>query len=62
AWLSLAGFRDNRNSTRGWIFGTTAGFFYGGNIYGSTVAAKVYNQKMEDDLLAKVQFEIDLLK
>jgi hypothetical protein len=36
---------------RGWIFGSIGAVFYAGNIYGSTVAARVYNHQLEVSLL-----------
>lgn len=62
AWLSYDSLREDKDSTRGVIFGTMSGLFYGGNIYGSSIAAKAYNRRAEDDLLAKIQIEVDLIK
>ena len=53
---------DGRDSIRGWLWGSWGGFLYAGNIYGSTVAAKIYNQRIENELFTKIQLEIDLLK
>lgn len=51
AWEAYRGFRDDGNdSVRGWIFGSLALFFYGGNIYGSLVAVQIYNDHIEDAL------------
>jgi len=63
SWFAYDGFKeDGRHSLKGWIWGIWGGFLYIGNIYGSTVAAKVYNQRIEDEIFTKIQFEIDLLK
>jgi tetratricopeptide (TPR) repeat protein/TM2 domain-containing membrane protein YozV len=38
--LAWDGFRENGfRSIRGWLFGSAAGVFYAGNVYGSTIAA-----------------------
>ncbi len=54
-WQAYDGFsKDGRRSARGWIYGTLSGVFYLGNIYGSVVAVKIYNQRMEDDFLNRI--------
>ena len=59
-WQAYDGFHEKgRNSTKGWIFATVGGIFYLGNIYGSTVAAHIYNQQLEKNLLAKIEVEIN---
>jgi len=51
-FLAWDGFRENGvDSVRGWIFGSMGAVFYAGNIYGSTVAARVHNHQLEVSLL-----------
>ena len=53
--LAWDGFRENGiHSIRGWIFGSAFGIFYSGNIYGSTIAARVYNYQSETNLLERL--------
>jgi tetratricopeptide (TPR) repeat protein len=57
-WQAYDGFhRDGVSSTKGWIFGTIGGFFYLGNVYGSTVAVQIYNRQVEAEFLATIQIE-----
>ena len=35
------------NTDAGWV----SGIFYAGNVYGSTIAARIYNRQLEEDLL-----------
>ncbi len=59
-WQAYEGFRkDGVDSTKGWIYGTLCGIFYLGNIYGSSVAVKIYNEKLEDNLLKKAGITIE---
>lgn len=47
-WQAYEGFKaDGINSVKGWIFGVLGGIFYLGNIYGSVVAADIYNEEQE---------------
>jgi len=47
-WQSYEGFKaDGIHSVKGWIFGVVGGLFYLGNIYGSVVAADIYNEEQE---------------
>jgi TM2 domain-containing membrane protein YozV len=43
-FLSVDNFKHNHNF-RGYLFGTLAAVFYGGNVYGSAVSAHQYNLK-----------------
>jgi len=53
--LAWDGFRENGvRSIRGWLFGSAAGVFYAGNVYGSTIAARIYNRQLEADLLRRL--------
>ena len=52
ALLAWDGFRESGvRSVRGWLFGSVGGIFYAGNVYGSSVAARIYNRQLEVDLL-----------
>jgi TM2 domain-containing membrane protein YozV len=52
-WQAYEGFsEDGSHSVKGWIFGVLGGIFYLGNIYGSVVAADIYNQ--EQDVIFKI--------
>jgi tetratricopeptide (TPR) repeat protein len=47
-WQAYEGFdEDGIHSVQGWIFGVLGGLFYLGNIYGSVVAADIYNEEQE---------------
>lgn len=47
-WQAYEGFKeDGIHSVKGWIFGVFGGLFYLGNIYGSVVAADIYNEEQE---------------
>ena len=60
-WQAYQGFnKDRSRSTRGWIYGTLCGGFYVGNVYGSIVAARIYNEKLENNLLKKLGVIIEL--
>lgn len=52
-FLSINNFQHN-HQVRGWIFAGLTSFFYGGNIYGSYVSAKKFN----DNTKIKIQDEI----
>ena len=60
-YLSWDGFSDNgRKSVKGWIFGTMGSTFYLGNIYGSAVAARVYNDKLLEKYMNSKNFQFKL--
>lgn len=60
-WQAYNGFhKDGVRSTKGWIYGTLGSIFYLGNIYGSVVAVKIYNKKIEDNLLHQINIELIL--
>jgi tetratricopeptide (TPR) repeat protein len=60
-WQAYENFRkDGIDSVKGWIYGTMGGVFYLGNIYGSIVAAKIYNEQQENKLLDKVGLYINV--
>jgi len=61
AWQAYDGFKDKGlKSSKGWIFGTLGTGFYLGNIYGSIIAAELYNKRIHDDFLQGLQMEIIL--
>lgn len=54
-WLAWNGFRGNGiRSVSGWVFGSVCSVFYAGNVYGSAVAARIYNHRLESDLLERL--------
>jgi tetratricopeptide (TPR) repeat protein len=56
AWQSYDGFsRKGIDSFKGWAYGSLGTFFYLGNIYGSMVAVKIYNEKIEEDFIKRVE-------
>ncbi len=58
-WQAYDGFqRDGLSSVKGWTLGTLGGIFYVGNIYGSVVSARVYNQDVADEFLATISVEL----
>lgn len=64
-WQAYEGFQKNGiRSTRGWIYGTIGSIFYLGNIYGSTVAVKIYNDKIENDFFMgiAINFNREVIK
>jgi len=59
-WLAYEGFRDSGSSSfKGWMFGAISGFLHAGNIYGSFVSAKTFNQTLEKKILDDVQMHIN---
>lgn len=52
-YLSINNFQHD-HKTRGWIFAGLTSFFYGGNVYGSYVSAKKFNEnskiKIQNDI------------
>lgn len=60
-WQAYTGFRDDGvGSAKGWIFGVIGGVFYLGNIYGSIVAADIYNEEQEERLLQKIRLFVNV--
>ena len=58
-WQAYDGFRrDGISSVKGWTLGTISGIFYVGNIYGSVIAARVYNRRIADEFLATLSIEL----
>lgn len=56
-WQAYEGFEENGiHSVKGWIFGVLGGLLYLGNIYGSVVAADIYNEEQE------IMFKLSLKK
>lgn len=59
-WQAYEGFKkDGIHSTRGWIYGTIGSIFYLGNIYGSAIAVKIYNDKIENSFLMSIAINLD---
>ncbi len=60
-WQTYDGFHeDGMHSVKGWIFGVIGGIFYLGNIYGSVVAAEIYNVEKEEKHLGKIKVFINV--
>jgi len=61
-WQSYVGFssKDGIHSVRGWAFGLAGSMLYLGNIYGSIVSARIYNEEKETALLNKVNMTINI--
>jgi len=59
AWQAYDGFnKDGTHSIKGWIYGTLGTTFYLGNIYGSIVTVKLYNKKLEDNLINQIDVNL----
>jgi tetratricopeptide (TPR) repeat protein len=53
-WQAYDGFhRDGTRSVKGWIYGSLSAGFYLGDIWGSMVAVRQHNDRLEDDLLVR---------
>lgn len=60
-WQAYDGFhKDGVSSMKGWIFGTIGGLFYLGNIYGSVVAAEIYNEEHEAQLMSAIKVYLNI--
>ena len=60
-WQAWDGFHKNgTRSIKGWIYGSVGTVFYVGNIYGSVVAAKIYNESVENSFIHKLELELQL--
>jgi len=58
-WQAYDGFsKDGTRSAKGWIYGTLGTVFYLGNIYGSVVAVRIHNQRIEDDFLNEINIKL----
>ncbi len=56
AYQSYDAFHDHGiESTKAWIYSGIGGVFYLGNIYGSILAVKIYNDRKEQQVLAKLE-------
>lgn len=52
-WQAYDGFhRNGLSSVKGWTLGTLSGIFYLGNIYGSVLSARVYNDHVSEEFLS----------
>lgn len=59
-WQSYEGFQENgTRSIKGWTLGTLCTLLYLGNIYGSSVAAQLYNEQKEIELTTKIKLSIN---
>lgn len=60
-WQAYEGFKkDGQNSIKGWALGTLGGILYLGNIYGSVVAADIYNREKKDELLTEIKLRVKI--
>jgi len=58
-WQAYDGFhKQGINSFKGWAYFAVGTVFYTGNIYGSIVSAKIYNQRIKDDLVHQLNVSI----
>lgn len=58
-WQAYDGFnRDGYSSVKGWTLGTICGIFYVGNIYGSVISARVFNDRVADEYLTTLFIEL----
>ena len=58
-WQSYDGFRrDGITSAKGWTLGTVGVIFYGGNIYGSVISARIYNREITEEFLSGLSIEL----
>ena len=61
AWQAYDGFEeDGTSSVKGWLLGSIGTVFYLGNIYGSVIAAELYNYRVEDEFVRGFQIDISL--
>ncbi|MCF7911337.1 MAG: hypothetical protein K9M99_02325 [Candidatus Cloacimonetes bacterium] len=59
AWQAYEGFSDDgEQSLKGWIYGGLGTVFYLGNIYGSVVSVKLYNNKLDEKILDQVNIDL----
>ncbi|OGC41359.1 hypothetical protein A2Y85_02070 [candidate division WOR-3 bacterium RBG_13_43_14] len=60
-WQSCDGFKSSGiSSFKGWAFGVVGGLFYLGNIYGSIVAAEIYNEEIENKHIEKIRVYVNI--
>lgn len=60
-WQAYDGFNtDGIQSVKGWIFGSIGGVLYLGNIYGSVVAAEIYNAEQEEKFITRIKVFINV--
>ncbi len=60
-WQAYDGFRrDGLSSVKGWALGTLSGIFYLGNIYGSVISARVYNDHASEEFLSTLYITFPL--
>lgn len=59
-WQAYSGFK-NGAKTKGYFFAGLTAFFYAGNVYGSAVAAKIYNSQMDTKIQKEITITIPLL-
>jgi len=51
SWRAYEGYKSKGfESVDFWVFGSMVSYFYLGNIYGSAISAKIYNQKIDNEI------------
>jgi len=59
AWQAYDGFRNKgTNSVKGWIYGILGTTFYLGNIYGSAVSVRMYNDKLDKNIFNRINIDM----
>lgn len=59
-WQAYEGFdKDGVRSVKGWVYGSIGGVLYLGNIYGSVVAAQIFNEEQQTKISLKVKVLIN---
>lgn len=60
-WQAYQGFhREGSKSIKGLFWGSISATFYIGNIYGSIVSAKIYNEQQEERFLSKIKLLLNV--
>lgn len=61
SWFAYEGYRDDGTSSlKGWLFGSMATVLYAGNIYGSVISARLYNERYERRLAHDIETHLSL--
>jgi len=54
-WQAYDGFNEKgTKSVKGWLYASAGFIFYTGNIYGSVVSARLYNEKLNENIVQNV--------
>lgn len=61
SWRAYEGYKSKGfESVDFWVFGSMASYFYLGNIYGSAISAKIYNQKIDNEIKNSIEVFINV--